>query len=165
MRDTALSFESNLSHSSVVVFTFSDEKILVTLSRILGFVPFVACCFAGLFLQDHCWRALCHCPGHVLAWLIIHNQFCVLFIRQQMALLLVLILYVISLHSVPYQAMRNGLDKSVISQERYLWLNYLWVHSQYVFFDEKEEFLDAHFSSAPFGRWDSNIFSFWKLHR
>lgn len=91
-----------------------------TLSRILGFVAVIACCFAGLFLREHCWRALCHCPGCVLTWLIIHSQFRILFTRQQMALLLVLILYVISLHSLSYQAVRNGLDKSVISQERYL---------------------------------------------
>lgn len=56
--------------------------------------------------------------------------------------------------------MRNGLGKSVISQERHLWVNYLWVHSQYVLFDEKEKFLDACFSSVPFGRQDSKIFSF-----
>lgn len=125
-RDPALSFENDLSHSSVSFYFFQ------LLSRILGFVPVVACGFAGLFLCQHCWRALCHCPCHVLIWLIIHSQVCVLFTREQMALLLVLVLYVISLHCLSYQEMRNGLGKSVISRRDTCELTiYEYIHSMF----------------------------------
>lgn len=77
-----------------------------------------------------------------------------------MTLRLALILYVICLHSVLYQAMKDGLEKCVISCGRYLWLRSVRTFTVYVFFDERGRFLDAPFPFVPFGRQGSGIVSF-----